>query len=92
MNTSLFNALGYFLEVMRPFVVDVLKKNFPGEPWEGVLYAKLSYDKQRMWNISADNLATSGGDTKNLIDFGNLVSFAISFKDQVIQEVGSLKQ
>ena len=92
MNTSLFNALGYFLEVMRPFVVDVLKKNFPGEPWEGVLYAKLSYDKQRMWNISADNLATSGGDTKNLIDFGNLVSFAISFKDQVIQEVGGKQE
>ena len=89
MNTSLFNALGYFLEVMRPFVVDVLKKNFPGEPWEGVLYAKLSYDKQRMWKISAENLALTGGDSKNLIDFGNLVSFAISFKEQVIQEVGS---
>ena len=89
MNTSLFNALGYFLEIMRPFVVDVLKKNFPGEPWEGVLYAKLSYDKQRMWKISAENLALTGGDSKNLIDFGNLVSFAISFKEQVIQEVGS---
>lgn len=92
MNTSLFNALGYFLEVMRPFVVDVLKNHFPGEPWEGVLYAKLSLDKQRMWKISAENIAASGGDSKNLIDFNNLVSFAISFKEQVIQEVGGKQE
>ena len=92
MNTSLFNALGYFLEVMRPFVVDVLKNHFPGEPWEGVLYTKLSPDKQRMWKISAENIAASGGDSKNLIDFNNLVSFAISFKEQVIQEVGGKQE
>ena len=28
MNTSLFNALGYFLEVMRPFGFDALQQSF----------------------------------------------------------------
>ena len=46
-NTNLFNAFGFFLEKMRPYVVDVIKKAKPGEEWESALYSSLRPDQQR---------------------------------------------
>ena len=87
-NTSLFNALGFFLEKMRPYVIDVIQKAAPGKPWEGELFTKLSYDQQRTWNMAMRNLNESGGNTANLIDYGILFTFGVSFKDALKQEVG----
>ena len=88
-NTSLFNALGFFLEKMRPYVVAVIQKAAPGMPWEGELFTKLSYDQQRTWNMAMRNLTDSGGNTANLIDYGILFTFGVSYKDALKQEVGN---
>ena len=91
-NTSLFNALGFFLEKMRPYVIDVIQKAAPGKPWEGELFTKLSFDQQRTWNMAMRNLNESGGNTANLIDYGILFTFGVSFKDALKQEVGGYNE
>ena len=88
-NTSLFNALGFFLEKMRPYVIAVIEKAAPGKPWEGELFSQLGYDQQRAWNMSLRNLRDSGGNTANLIDYNILFSFGIVYKDALKQEVGN---
>lgn len=88
-NTSLFNALGFFLEKMRPYVIAVIQKTAPKEPWEGELYTKLSFDQQRTWNMAQRSLTESGGNTANLIDYGILFTFGVSYKDALKQEVGN---
>ena len=89
MNEKLHKALGLFLEAMRPYVVSVLQRNFPNEPWEGKFFSALSPDKQKTWNQGANQLRNSGGSTVGLIDYNNLNSFALSFKDQLLREVGN---
>ena len=88
-NTSLFNALGFFLEKMRPYVIAVIEKSAPGQPWEGELFSKLSYDQQRTWNMAMRSLTESGGNTANLIDYNILFTFGVSYKDALKQEVGN---
>ena len=88
-NTSLFNALGFFLEKMRPYVIAVIEKSAPGKPWEGELCSQLGYDQQRTWNMSLRNLRESGGNTANLIDYNILFTFGIAYKEALKQEVGS---
>lgn len=88
-NTSLFNALGFFLENMRPYVIAVIEKAAPGQPWEGELFSKLNYDQQRSWNMAQRSLRESGGDTANLIDYNILFTFGVSYKDALKQEVGN---
>ena len=88
-NTSLFNALGFFLENMRPYVIAVIQKAAPGRPWEGELFTKLGPDQQRVWNMAQRNLQESGGNTANLIDYNILFSFGVAYKDALKLEVGS---
>ena len=88
-NTSLFNALGFFLEKMRPYVIAVIEKAAPGKPWEGELFAQLNSDQQRTWNMAMRNLSESGGNTANLIDYSILFTFGVSYKDALKQEVGN---
>jgi hypothetical protein len=92
MNENVFKALGIFLETMRPYVVSVLQKYYPNEPWEGVLYAKLSADKQAAWNRNAKEIQKTKAPSLGLIDFSNLTSFAFSFKDLLVKEFGEAKQ
>ena len=88
-NTNLFNALGFFLEKMRPYVIAVIEKSAPGQPWEGELFTKLGYDQQRTWNMAQRNITESGGNTANLIDYNILFTFGVSYKDALKQEVGN---
>ena len=80
-NTSLFNALGFFLEKMRPYVIALIEKTAPGKPWEGELFTQLNFDQQRTWNMAQRSLTESGGNTANLIDYGILFTFGVSYKD-----------
>ena len=88
-NTSLFNALGFFLEKMRPYVIALIEKTAPGKPWEGELFTQLNFDQQRTWNMAQRSLTESGGNTANLIDYGILFTFGVSYKDALKQEVGN---
>ena len=92
MNENVFKALGIFLETMRPYVVSILQKHNPNEPWEGVLYSRLSADKQAAWNRNAKEIQKTGASSLGLIDFSNLTSFAFNFKDLLVKEFGESKQ
>ncbi len=80
--TNLFNALGYFLENVRPYVVTIISA-------EGVLFTKLGPDQQRIWNLAQNSLSASGGSTENLIDYNILFTFGVSFKDELKQDLGN---
>ena len=64
-NTSLFNALGFFLEKMRPYVIAVIEKTAPGKPWEGELFSQLNFDQQRTWNMAQRSLTPSSISTSS---------------------------
>ena len=88
-HTNLFNALGFFLEKMRPYVIAIVEKAAHGEPWEGEMYTRLTPDQQRSWSMTQRSLSESGGNTANLIDYNVLFAFGVSFKDELKQEVGN---
>lgn len=39
---NIHEALGVFLEAMRPYTVSLITRYFPGEPWEGVFFKRLT--------------------------------------------------
>lgn len=90
MNDNLSKALSIFIEAMRPFVVGFLMEHFKNEPWEGVLFARLKPDKQNTWNKAVQSLSADS-DRKQLVDYNNLSSFAIAFKQELTDELGNSK-
>ena len=86
-NDNIYQALGVFLEAMRPFVVSVIQKHFPDEPWEGVFFARLTPDKQRTWNQAQ----VQGVEPVMRIDYNNLTYIATKFRDEMTEELGGNK-
>lgn len=94
MNEKISKALGVFLETMRPIVVAILEKNFKGQEWDDVFFGALPPAGQKQWKLtlaSNDNTLFDY-DKKNLIDYANLVSFALNFKDQLADEAGGKRE
>lgn len=85
MNENIFQALGIFLDAMRPFLVSVLSNHFPGEPWEGVFFSRLSATKQEQWNQAA----RQGVESMLRIDYHNLTFLASKFRDELGEELGN---
>lgn len=83
-NENIFNALGIFIEAMRPFTIKLLQKHFPNEPWEGVFFKELSTEQQKAWNQAQKQ----GTPTKQLIDYHNLSFLATKFRDELANEIG----
>lgn len=91
MNENLFRALGTFLDAMRHFAVSVLMKNIPNQAWEESFgMAMNTEEKKASWQAALKKARTEGGATINLIDFGNLQSFAIQYKDLLAPEFGGM--
>ena len=84
-NENIFQALGIFLDAMRPFLVSVLSNHFPGEPWEGVFFSRLSATKQESWNQAA----RQGVESMLRIDYHNLTFLASKFRDELTEELGN---
>ena len=84
---NIYQALGVFLEAMRPFLVSILSKNFPGEPWEGVFFQRLTPPKQETWNQAQDQ----GVEPILRIDYNNLPFLASRFRDELSIELGNDK-
>lgn len=82
-NDNIFQALGVLLEVMRPFLVSVIQKHFPGEPWEGVFFARLNPDKQKSWNLVQEQ----GVSPLMCIDYNNLTFLPSKFRDELAAEL-----
>ena len=82
---NIYQALGTFLDAMRPFLVSVLTNHFPGEPWEGVFFSRLTASKQELWNQAA----RQGVESMLRIDFHNLTFLASKFRDELAEELGN---
>lgn len=94
MNENISKALGVFLETMRPMVVAIIEKNFKNKEWDEVFYSTLSPAGQKQWKLtlaSNDN-SLFDYDKKNLIDYANLASFALNFKDLLAGEAGGKRE
>ena len=85
MNENIFQALGIFLDAMRPFLVETLKKHFPGEPWEGVFFRRLTPQKQEQWNQAQ----RQGVEPMLRIDYHNLSFLGSKFRDELSEELGN---
>ena len=85
MNDNIFKALGIFLDAMRPFLINVIQKHFPREPWEGVFFARLTPAKQEMWNQAS----RQGTEPIMLIDYHNLSFLGNKFRDELAKELGN---
>jgi len=82
-NENIFQALGVFLDAMRPFLVNVLNKHFPGEPWEGMFFQRLTAQKQDLWNQAQQQ----GVEPILRIDYHNLSFLASKFRDELTEEL-----
>ncbi len=94
MNENISKALGVFLETMRPMVVAIIEKNFKNKEWDEVFYSTLPPAGQKQWKLtlaSNDN-SLFDYDKKNLIDYANLASFALNFKDLLAGEAGGKRE
>lgn len=85
MSQTIFKALEIFLEQVRPFVQKVIEQTHPGSPWEGEYFRVLNPDKQQAWNKAAHDNGASG---LLLVDYQNLDTFAIKFKEELTQVFG----
>ena len=88
MNDNIHKVLSIFLDAIRPFVVGLLRQNFPREPWDKLYYSRLKAHRQIIWNQA---LRTQGElhSFISLIDYSNLPDFAIGFKHELGTEFGS---
>lgn len=69
---------------MRPFMVNLLKKYHPNDPWEGIFFSRLTPQKQTFWNT-----AQKAGTSPILcIDYYNLADYGINFRDDLANELG----
>lgn len=73
---KLFFALSEFLKEFRNYIVDLLTKEF-GQKWSQQYRNSLSKNQKKLW----DEMSNDGVFLLDLIDFGNLSSFAIMYKN-----------
>jgi hypothetical protein len=78
-NDIIYSALGIVLESLRPFLVKVIQKHFPNEPWEGVFFSRLTPQKQETWNQAS----LQGTSPENRIDYHNLSFLSTKFRDEL---------
>ncbi len=86
-NENIYEALGVFLEAMRQYAVSFLMNKFPGEPWEGVFYERLTPAYQKTWNEGQ----RQGTDPMLRIDYNNLTFLPNKFRDELAQDLGGDK-
>lgn len=80
-------ALTLFIVKMRPYVAAVISKETGGN-WAGDFYSKLNPYQQKFWKGWETK---SNEDLVNLIDYYNLPTFGINYKDSLMREVGNKK-
>lgn len=83
-NENISKALQAFITGMRAFVLNVLQKYYPNEPWEGLFFKALSPDKQSDYNRGI----REGRSPVQLIDYPNIAQWASFYKHDLAQEFG----
>lgn len=82
-NDSLFKALGLFIEAFRPYVISILSANV-GDKWPASYAESLTAGQRETWDKGLRN----GTPTEQLIDFSNLKSFVLRYKDLLKADFG----
>jgi len=84
--TNLFNAFGKFIEAMRLYLFTGLNTQY-GEAWERIYCESLLHTQSEQWGINLQK----GVDPIQLIDYGNLKSFALNNRSFFEKDFGNQK-
>lgn len=82
-NENLYKALGLFIDAFRPYIISLLAKT-EGDKWPAEYAKKLNMGQRDSWDKGLRN----GTRAEQLIDFGNLKSFALGSKDLLKTDFG----
>lgn len=87
---KLQRGLGLFLDAMRPYAVSVIQRECPENmTWDMDFERKITNDQKRTnWQMNRMKLVNNGSSLMGLIDYNNLVTFIINYKESVTREVG----
>ena len=89
---KLQRGLGLFLDAMRPYAVSVIQREcHEGVSWDVDFENRIDNERKRAnWQLQRMQLNNNGSSLLGLIDYNNLVTFIINYRDSVIREVGNL--
>ncbi|MBR1880072.1 MAG: DUF499 domain-containing protein, partial [Prevotella sp.] len=90
---KLQRGLGLFLDAMRPYAVSIITRECAeGASWDVDFERRIDNERKRTnWQMQRMQLNNNGSSLLGLIDYNNLVTFIINYKESVTREVGSTK-
>ena len=90
---KLQRGLGLFLDAMRPYAVSIITRDCPdGVSWDMDFERRIDNERKRNnWQMQRMQLNNNGSSLLGLIDYNNLVTFIINYKESVTKEVGGTK-
>ena len=88
---KLQRGLGLFLDAMRPYAVSVIQRECSEDTsWDMDFENRMDNErKKNSWQMQRMKLNNNGSSLLGLIDYNNLVTFIINYKDSVTKEVGN---
>ena len=88
---KLQRGLGLFLDAMRPYVVSVVERECPdGVSWDMDFEHRMDNERKKYnFQMQRMRLNNNRSSLTGLIDYNNLVTFIINYKDSVTREVGN---
>ena len=89
---KLQRGLGLFLDAMRPYAVSVIQRECHERvSWDVDFENRIDNERKKAnWQLQRMQLNNNGSSLLGLIDYNNLVTFIINYKDSVIREVGNI--
>ena len=90
---KLQRGLGLFLDAMRPYAVSIFTRECAdGVSWDMDFERRIDNERKRNnWQMQRMQLNNNGSSLLGLIDYNNLVTFIINYKESVTREVGGTK-
>ena len=88
---KLQRGLGLFLDAMRPYVVSVVERECKaGLSWDEDFERRMDNERKKYnFQMQRMRLNNNGSSLTGLIDYNNLVTFIINYKESVTREVGN---
>ena len=89
---KLQRGLGLFLDAMRPYAVSVIQRECQdGISWDMDFERRIENERKKSsWQMQRMQLNNNGSSLLGLIDYNNLVTFIINYKESVTKEVGNI--
>ncbi len=90
---KLQRGLGLFLDAMRPYAVSIITRECAdGVSWDMDFERRIDNERKRNnWQMQRMQLNNNGSSLLGLIDYNNLVTFIINYKESVTREVSGTK-